>query len=598
MLRLKCFLLLFLSLQAAQAAQATANPLLVDLAATPANDVLLRVHGHTGLGNTGLPVAGGFDADGDGHRDFAFAAMRAGPLGRFNAGEVYLIFGDGAVDGTLDTGVSNADILTLIGDQIQENAGSEIWMDDVTGDGRGDLLIARQNFTPDATRVGAGALTIVVGDPALRTFAATLADADLRNPPGSLTLTTFWGASEEARLGIWMRTGDVTGDQIADIVVGADQTTELGETHRGAIYVIRGGAHLAANQTIDLEDFGSTALAGQIARVTPPSSSSHFHFGATVQLADLDGNDRAEVLAGAVLNRSGAGLPPLGGASHSNGGSPDGTLFIAWDDNFEGLWPAGYEFEVTSGPGSYTAIEGATCNRSFGEEILGGLDYDGNGLPDLFVGDIVANCGPQSRSNAGSGHIFFDAVALKGQDFDLQSPPVGLKVTDIYGAAAGDISSDTAVHGDFDGDGFADLGIASPHAMLLGRGNAGAIHILFGKQNWPESLDLAAIPSASVLRVTEIVGANGDSGGDNGDTLSYSAATGDIDADGFPDIITNEMVGNGLQPGTIDVGNLIVLSGHSLAPLPVPSLSRGAVALCLAAMLAGLLLGRRQRVRA
>ena len=32
--------------------------------------------------------------------------MVASPLGRSNAGEVYLIFGDGAVDGTLDTGVA------------------------------------------------------------------------------------------------------------------------------------------------------------------------------------------------------------------------------------------------------------------------------------------------------------------------------------------------------------------------------------------------------------------------------------------------------------------------------------------------------------
>ncbi len=473
-------------------------------------------------------------------------------------------------------------------------------MDDVTGDGLGDLLISRQNFTPDAARPGAGALTIVVGAAALRTHAAGLTDADLRTPPAAFTITTLVGEDEQFRLGIWMRTGDVTGDSIADIVVGSDQTTALGETHRGAVYVIRGGSHLAANQTIDLADFGTTALAGKIARVTPPNASDHFHFGATAQIADLDGNGRAEGLVGAALNRAGAALPPLGGSgpTHPTGGSNDGTLFIAWDDNFTGTWSAGFEFQIDSGPGSYTAIEGATCNRSFGEEILGGLDYDGNGQADLFVGDLVGNCGPVNKFNAGSGHVFFDAVDLKNEDFDLQTPPVGLVVTDIFGAGAGDISSDTAFHGDFDSDGRADLGIASPHHSPQGRSGAGALHILFGKgQGWPAEIDLASIPAASVLRVTQVDGANGFTPGDAGDTLGYSAATGDIDGDGVPDIICDEMVGNGLQPGTIDVGNLIVLSGASVAPAQVPSLGgRGAaISGVLLVGVAALQLGRRRR---
>ena len=71
----------------------------------------------------------------------------------------------------------------------------------------------------------------------------------------------------------------VDGDLVADIVVGADQadTAEAGmpdETHRGAVYVIRGGPHLDANQTVDLANFdaaqGGTVLAGHVARVTPP----------------------------------------------------------------------------------------------------------------------------------------------------------------------------------------------------------------------------------------------------------------------------------------------------------------------------------------
>ena len=195
----------------------------VDLAAvTTSEGVLRRVHGSTGDGSKGVPVAGGFDCDGDGFGDYSFAAMQASPFGRDGAGEVYLVFGDGSLDGMLDTAGQQADILKIAGDGAQETAGSELWMDDVTGDGIGDLLIARQNFTLEE-RTGAGALTIVVGGSELRTHAATLQHLDLRSPPAALTLATFVGAEELGRLGIWMRTGDVTGDGIADIVVGADQ---------------------------------------------------------------------------------------------------------------------------------------------------------------------------------------------------------------------------------------------------------------------------------------------------------------------------------------------------------------------------------------
>ena len=43
--------------------------------------------------------------------------------------------------------------------------------------------------------------------------------------------------------------------------------------------------------------------------------------------------------------------------------------------------------------------------------------------------------------------------------------------------------------------------------------------------------------------------------------MCYSAAAGDVDGDGLTDIIANEMVGNGIAPSTLDVGNLIVMGG-------------------------------------
>jgi hypothetical protein len=552
--------------------------------------VLMRVYGHGSEngGAAGVPVAGGFDCDDDGFVDMAFAQIKGDPLGRTNAGEVTLVFGDGTVGSTLDSASSDPRILRILGDQTNEITGAEIWMDDVTGDGLGDLLIGRQNHTPAAGREGAGALTILIGSASLRDHTSTR--IDLRSPPTDVKIITIVGKSSYDRLGIWMRTGDVDGDGIADIVVGADETDAAGQGisyNSGAAYVIRGGPHLAsAPTTIDLADFGSgtTALDGHLALVLPPDGSSDYHFGATVQIGDLDGNGRGEVLIAATLNRAGASLSlpdRPGGTGEGSGGSAHGTAFISWDDNFPALpWPPGYSFPVTAPSlGGFTRIDGLvgdpgkTRNRSFGEDMLAGLDYSGDGLPDLFVGDIVADT-PNGFAS-GMGNVFYNAANLRGLNFTMNSPPPGVRITTIYGPQQGAIGNDTTAHGDFDHDGVADLAIGNPHDGPQGRHNAGSVHIFYGQPGgWPALIDQSPgnFPEPTVARSVEIDGANGSSGSDDGDVLCYSAAVADIDGDGRADFIVNEMVGNGAGGSPIDIGNLLVISGAALLDPVTPSL--------------------------
>jgi len=531
---------------------------------------LLRLYGSVGTGTYGVPVTGGHDLDGDGPHDLALASMRASPLGRNNAGQIFVLFGDGTLTGEIDTAVPNPDILQIFGAAPFENTGSDVWMDDVTGDGVGDLLVARQNHSPTPTRTGAGALTIFVGGPALAAQAATLQPVDLAAPPVGLTLTTLVGAARLDRLGIWMRTGDVTGDGVVDLLVAADQEDDPSAPDRGAVYLIRGGPALAAGGTIDLADFGTTALPGDIVQIKPPAGSIEHHFGATCQLADLDGNGRAEVIAASTVNRASATLSAgsgTAGSAHGRGGAIDGRVYIAWDDNFADPWPNGFSFTIDAAPGATSEIRGANRNVSFGEEILGGLDFDDDGFADLFVGDLVADFSAAGdRPNAGSGHLIYRVESLRDAPaVDLENPPVGFRMTTVLGAAINDIASDTALQGDFDGDGRPDLALCAPHGTPYGRTEAGIVSILHGQSGaFPESIDLrwGEQPDASQVRISEIHGARA------GDVDCYSGDAGDHDADGIDDLIINEMLGDGLAPGTNDVGNLIAVSGERIEALP------------------------------
>ena len=543
---------------------------------------LTRVHGFDGDGRFGTPVAGPMDVDGDDYPDFAVAYMRASPLGRLGAGEVDLVLGRGAIGEIIDTSQPQERVLKLAGDVLAEATGSEIWIDDVTGDGLGDLLIGRQNYTlgeskADA-RIGAGALSIVIGGAWLRSFSAGLGYLDLRNPDPSVPVLTIVGREALDRFGIWFRTGDVDGDKIADLVVGADQEDSGGENNSGAVYLIRGAPHLAAAGQIDLKDWTSSLLAGHLMRLRPPSGATGFHLGSTCQIADLDNNDRGEVLASAALNRAGATISPFGGSgsARGTGGAPKGHVYIAWDHNFPAApWPTDQEIDLSAGLNLNTVIRGGADNLIFGEETVGGSDLDGNGMADLFVGDFLAD-GSASRSRplSGIGYVFYDAYHLKGLSFDLDNLPSGVAAIRSLGPRTAAIGADTAIMADFDGDGIGDLLFGSPHAYPQGRRSAGAIHVLYGQaQRWPSLIDTAAgaFPSSTELRITEIHGAHGGFLNDAGDTLCYSVSAGDADGDQVADIVTNEMVGNGLAPGTIDVGNLVVLSG---AYVSKPSIRR------------------------
>lgn len=538
---------------------------------------LRRVYGSTGDGSLGLPVAGGVDVDGDGFGDMALGAMQADPAGTPGAGSIFLAWGDGRLSGAIDTATPSASVVRFDGSQRYEYAGSELWIDDVTGDGFADLLIARQNHSPAAGgRRAAGALTIVAGGPALRARGARLEPIALDAPPGDVGVLTLLGPAPESRLGIWLRSGDVTGDGIADLLVSADQE-EAGARHAGAAWLVAGGPHLdpSAHPTrqVDLAAPEATPLAGRVARIVPPRQPSpeEYHFGATCQLADLDGNGRAEVLVAAALSRAGAILDVEGGLNAHGGGGPDGgRLYIAWDDNFPALpWPVGFEVEMGAGPFGFTSLGGGPGNTTFGEELLGGLDWDADGRADLFVGDLASNL--LGRPAAGVGYVLYDAARLRGVDarvgeLERLDPPLRSSV--IYGAVAGDIAADTAAQGDFSGDGIADLVVCSPHANPLRRHSAGALHVLFGRAGgFPPVVDLRAPPPRDALDLLPVFGAHGSFGADRGDTLCYSAASGDLDGDGRTDLIVNEMVGNGLAEGAVNVGNLIAIGAPIANPL-------------------------------
>ncbi len=173
--------------------------------------------------------------------------------------------------------------------------------------------------------------------------------------------------------------------------------------------------------------------------------------------------------------------------------------------------------------------------------MLAAVDFSADGFPDLVVSDLTGQ-GPNGI-RSGLGYVVWNASVLRGQIFNIATPPIGLSLTTIRGPSPGAIGADTVAAGDFDNDGIDDLAVGNPHDSPQGRTGAGSVHILFGQRGgWLEVLDLKAamatdegLPLPTEIRITQIDAANGQSGINKPDTLCYSAAAGDLNDDGFDD---------------------------------------------------------------
>lgn len=148
--------------------------------------------------------------------------------------------------------------------------------------------------------------------------------------------------------------GDITGDGVDDLLVGASQRN-LSGTRRGAAYLV------AEFATGDIDEVAQLEMQGK---------TNQEHFGLALSSAgDLDGYGAA-IAVGAP--NAGSGAVYLFAV---------GTGIVTTDE-------------------AIAHVMGETAGDRLGSAVLGGFDYDGDGLGDLVIGS------EEAASGAGEGLIF------------------------------------------------------------------------------------------------------------------------------------------------------------------------------------------------
>ena len=230
------------------------------------------------------------DFDGDGREDMLIAAIGAdAKMGEVpDAGAVYIVYGAprSELEGVVD--VMESDFPILQGLDESDGLGGAVTTGDWNGDGVPDLVLGCAFADGPANgRTNAGETYVLLGRAGMRYEGSRLI-------AGGSELTIYGGDAYDGA-GISVAMGDMDGDGIDDIAVGANLADGPvnGRDKCGETYVLFGNRSIRKGQTIDL--------------IYPPDilvlgGEKGDQLGSVLHMADLNGDSYDDLIVSSLLN--------------------------------------------------------------------------------------------------------------------------------------------------------------------------------------------------------------------------------------------------------------------------------------------------------
>lgn len=268
----------------------------------------------------GAIVAGGRDVNGDGVPDQVISADNAAFNGRNGSGAVYVAFGKGSTT-TVDLNVATSGF-RIEGQAASDGLGRSVALGgDMNGDGLSEVVAGSSfadNPSGNAGQDGSsGSAYVVFGK-------ASNVAVDLATSGWGFRVDGVESGDQAARsLG---GGGDVNGDGLPDVVVGALFTDNNGRSNSGSTYVVFGKP---STTTVDLGALGAGGI-----RIDGAAADDSLGRGVAAA-GDFNGDGRADVIGGAEF-------------ADNNGRGSSGSSYVVY----------GFGVPQLAYPGSISATPG------------------------------------------------------------------------------------------------------------------------------------------------------------------------------------------------------------------------------------------------
>ena len=445
---------------------------------------------------SGQSVSNAGDVNGDGIDDLIIGANEADPNGN-RSGQSYIIFGSlNGFSSNFDlSSLSGINGFTINGINAGDNLGSSVSSaGDINGDGLDDLIIGARFADPNGD--ASGKSYVVLGS---RTPFNSIFDLQSLNGNNGFSIN---GISTGDRSGSAVsNVGDVNGDGIDDLIIGAYTASPDGNVRAGESYVV----------------FGSST------------------FSNTLELSSLNGNNGFKIDG---VNESDTSGYSISGAGDINGDGINDFIIGARDAATNGI-RSGESYVVFGSTNPFSStLELSSLNGSNGFKIIGINEFDrsggsvssagdvnGDGIDDLIIGAQFAD---SNGVVSGESYVVFGSTNPFSSTLELSNLN-GSNGFAIIGIEAGDsVGSSVSNAGDVNGDGIDDLIIGAQSADANGF-LSGESYVIFGSNTqFSSRLDLSDLNGSDGFVIKGI-----DAGDRSGGAVS---SAGDINGDGIDDL--------------------------------------------------------------